>query len=106
MGEDNSDTDRKPQITDSRYFNLFSGIREMRPIVSNGIIARKARTARIEKISASFPVRGAIIPPNPKARPIIRLETIDLPLGANSCAMATPSGRVAIAKNPAKKTLK
>ena len=78
----------------------------MRPVVRRGIIAKNTRTPRIEKISASFPVRGIIIPPNPKAKPIIRLETIDLPLGAISCAMATPSGRVAMAKNPAKETLK
>ena len=78
----------------------------MRPIVRNGIIARKIRIVWIEKISASFPVTGAIIPPVPKARPIIRLDTIDLPLGANSCAIATPRGRVAIEKNPARKALK
>jgi len=78
----------------------------MRLIVKNGIIARNTRTALIEKISASFPVRAVIIPPNPKAKPIIRLETIDLPLGASSCAMAIPNGRVAMPKNPAKETLK
>lgn len=78
----------------------------MRPIVSKGIIARKKRTVRIEKISASFPATGIIIPPVPKARPVMRPETVDLPLGANSCAMATHSGRVEKRKNPAKKALK
>ncbi len=49
-------------------------------------------------------VRAVIIPPAPKAKPIIRLETIDLPRGANSCAIATPRGMVARTKNPARKT--
>ena len=75
----------------------------MRKMVRQGKIAREKRIPRIEKISASLPVRGIMIPPSPKARPIIRLETIDLPLGASSCAMAKPSGKVAMAKNPAKK---
>ena len=61
-----------------------SCIRAIRPVVSKGIIAREARTGRIEKMSASFPVRAVIIPPAPKAKPIIRLETMDLPRGANS----------------------
>ena len=82
---------------------FISGSRAMRKMVRQGKIAREKRIPRIEKISASLPVRGIMIPPSPKAKPIIRLETIDLPLGANSCAMATPSGKVAIAKNPAKK---
>jgi hypothetical protein len=78
----------------------------MRPVVSKGISAKQARTGRIEKTSASLPVSGVNIPPVPKAKPIIRLETIDLPLGASSCAMATPRGRVAKTKNPAQKALK
>ena len=78
----------------------------MRPVVSKGMSAKKVRTGRMEKVSASLPVSGVIIPPVPKARPIIRLETIDLPLGASSCAMATPRGRVAKIKNPAQKALK
>jgi len=41
------------------------------------MIARNRRIPRIEKISASLPVSGAIMPPVPKASPIIRLETID-----------------------------
>jgi len=82
---------------------FISGSSAMRGVVRHGIIAREKRTPRIEKISASLPVKGIMIPPSPKARPIMRLETIDLPLGASSCAMATPSGKVAIAKNPAKK---
>ena len=56
----------------------------MRPIVRKGIIAKKERTVRIEKISASIPVKEVAIPPVPKARPIVRLETIDRPRGANS----------------------
>ena len=75
----------------------------IRPVVSKGIIAREARTGRIEKMSASFPVRAVIIPPAPKAKPIIRLETMDLPRGANSCAIATPRGMVARTKNTARK---
>ena len=91
---------------DCVYLNFTSGSKEMRAIVRSGIIARKTRIGLIEKISASFPVKGAIIPPVPKARPIMRLDTIDLPLGANSCAIATPRGRVAIEKNPARKAPK
>ena len=82
---------------------FISGSRAMRKMVRQGKIVRDKRTPRIEKISASLPVKGISIPPSPNARPIMRLETIDLPLGASSCAMATPSGKVAIAKNPAKK---
>ena len=83
---------------------FLSCIMAIRPVVSKGIIAREARTGRIEKMSDSFPVRAVIIPPAPKANPIIRLEIKDLPRGANSCAIATPRGRVARTKNPARKT--
>lgn len=102
----------KGQINPKKEFYLWidrpdlefiSGSRAMRKMVRQGKIVRDKRTPRIEKISASLPVKGISIPPSPKARPIMRLETIDLPLGASSCAMATPSGKVAIAKNPAKK---
>jgi len=77
---------------------FISGSRAMSEMVRHGMIARNRRIPRIEKMSASLPVKGIIIPPSPKPRPIMRLETIDLPLGASSCAMATPSGKVAIAK--------
>ena len=87
-------------------YSFFHGIKEMRPIVSRGINAKKVRTGRIEKISASFPVKGVIIPPVPKAKPIIRLDTIDFPRGANSCAIANPNGIVAKRKNPARKAEK
>jgi len=69
-------------------------------------MATTMRTGRMENISPSFPVRGVSNPPVPKARPIIRLDTMDLPLGANSWAMATPRGRVAKTRNPATKALK
>lgn len=78
----------------------------MRPTVSKGIIAKKKRTDRIEKISASFPAKGINIPPVPKARPIMRLAIIDFPFGANSSAIANPNGRVAIEKKPTQKALK
>ena len=77
----------------------------MRPVVRRGISAKKVRADRAEKMSASFPVRGVIIPPVPKDRPIIRLETMDRPLGASSCAMATPSGSVAKTRKPDRKAL-
>jgi hypothetical protein len=102
----------KGQINPKKEFHLWidrpdlafiSGSRAMREMVRHGMIAREKRTPRIENIPASLPVKGIMIPPSPKAKPIMRLETIDLPLGASSCAMATPSGKVAIAKNPAKK---
>ena len=75
-------------------------------MVSKGMIARTHRTGRMENTSASLPVIGAMTPPSPKANPIIRLETIDLPRGANSCAIATPRGKVAIARNPATNAVK
>ena len=75
----------------------------MRPVVNKGIIARKMRTGGIEKISAIIPVSGVMIPPTPKANPIIRLDTMDFPRGANSCAMTTPSGSVARRRPPARK---
>ena len=71
--------------------------------VNTGIIAIAVNTGRIVKISASFPVSGVSNPPVPKASPIIRLEAMDFPLGASFCARATPSGIVAIIKNPDKK---
>jgi len=89
-----------------RIDELFLGNKAMRPVVSNGIIAVKARAGLIEIISASLPVRGVIIPPVPKAKPIIRLEAIALPFGANSCAIVTPKGRVARMRNPVKKEQK
>ena len=44
---------------------------------------------------------GVSDPPNPYAKPIIRLATMDLPWGANFCAKTTPIGMVASTKNPA-----
>ena len=85
---------------------IVLGNKAMRPVVSNGIIAVKARADLIEITSASLPVRGVIIPPVPKAKPIIRLEAIALPFGANSCAIVTPKGRVARMRNPVKKEQK
>jgi len=82
------------------YFKTFPGRKEISPVVSKGAKATKLRTGLIEKVSASFPVRGVNIPPVPKARPIMRLATMDLPLGASSCAITTPSGRVARTRNP------
>jgi len=89
-----------------RVDELFLGNKAIRPVVSNGIIAVKARAGLIEITSASLPVRGVIIPPVPKAKPIIRLEAIALPFGANSCAIVTPKGRVARMRNPVKKEQK
>jgi hypothetical protein len=39
---------------------------------------------------------GVMVPPRPKANPIMRLDTMERPLGASVCARVTPSGRVAI----------
>ena len=94
------------RITFYDCLSFFAGSKEMRLLDSKGIIARKKRTDRIEKISASFPTKGIIIPPVPHASPIIRLAIIDFPLGANSNAIANPNGRVAIEKNPTQKALK
>ncbi len=58
-------------------------------------MVRAANTGWMEKISASFPVRGVSNPPIPYASPIIRLEAMDFPAGASFCAKATASGRVA-----------
>ena len=93
-------------MTNRSDFNFSSGIKKIRPTVKKGIIARKNITVRIEKTSANPPTRGVIIPPVPKARPIMRLDIIDLPLEANFCAMTTPNGRVAMTKNPVRKPLR
>ena len=66
------------------YPCLISGKNLISPIVRSGSSVIDKRALWMEMISASFPVMGAIIPPIPKASPIMRLETIDRPLGANS----------------------
>jgi hypothetical protein len=59
----------------------------------------------MEKRSAKYPTIGVIMPPTPKASPIMRLETIDLPLGASSWPIVTVSGRMAMIKKPEKKAV-
>ena len=46
-------------------------------------MAMAANTGWMVKISASFPVRGVSNPPIPTASPIMRLEAMDFPWGAN-----------------------
>ncbi len=62
-------------------------------------------TGRMEKRSAKRPAKGVMTPPIPKASPIMRLETIDLPLGASSWAMVMVSGRMDMIKKPDMKAL-
>lgn len=71
-------------------------------IESKGIREIQMSTCSIENKSASFPIIGEIIPPRPKASPIIRLATMDLPRGAKVWAITIPSGKVANVKNPAR----
>ena len=68
-----------------------------------GTTTSMPKTDRIENKSAIRPVNGVSRPPTPKARPVIRLEAMDVPRGANFCTRATPRGRVAMRKNPVKK---
>ena len=54
-------------------------------MVKKGRKLNPKRTVGMENMSASLPTMGATIPPKPKARPIMRLDTMDLPLGAIFC---------------------
>jgi len=63
---------------------VVSGKNLIRAVERSGSIVNDKSMLWREKISANLPVMGAIMPPVPKASPIMRLETIDRPLGANS----------------------